>query len=233
MPSIKAVLASPDIAPSSIRGFASIDYRLSPHPNFPQDPGETPATNLRVAKHPDHVSDVRSALAYLDKEYGMGQDYILMGHSAGGTLTYQVLMGEAALEGSSLVSVPLPRVAIGISGIYDLPGLVTRFEGVHGGIYRHFVTGAFGSDEELWKKASPAYYPGKYSWPGGKVSMLAWSPEDTLIDEPEIECMVRKMTSDGTPMAIVKDLTGDHEVVWEQGDQIARLVKEALSHLAE
>jgi acetyl esterase/lipase len=225
------VLKSSNIAASSIRGFASIDYRLSPHPNFPQDPAKTPNIDLRIASHPDHILDVRAALAYLDKHYGMGQDYILLGHSAGGTLTYQLLMGEVALAGQPTVPAPLPRVAIGISGIYNLPGLVARMEGVHGGIYRHFITGAFSSDEQLWKEASPVNYPEKFSWPGGKGAMLAWSPEDTLIDEPEIDCMASKMKSDGTPVTIIKDLTGDHEVVWEQGDQVARLVAEALAHL--
>lgn len=231
-PSIKAVLDSSDIPQSTIRGFASLDYRLSAHPSFPQDLEDTPATDLRNAQHPDHILDIRAAIAYLDKEHGMGQDYILIGHSAGATLTYQLLMGDTALAGQASQPVPLPRVTIGISGIYDLQGLVTRFEGVHGGIYRSFVTGAFGSDEELWKKASPAHYHDKYAWPGGTIAMLAWSPEDTLIDEPEIDSMVRKMEGDGTPMAVVKDLTGDHEVVWEQGHQVARLVAEALKHMA-
>ncbi|KAL2212214.1 alpha/beta-hydrolase [Sarocladium strictum] len=232
-PSIEAVLASKDISASSIRGFASLDYRLSPHPEFPQDPVDTPAVNLRAAKHPDHILDVRAALAYLDKHYGMGQDYILLGHSAGATLTYQLLMGEEALAGHPIVPAPLPRVTVGISGVYDLPGLVARGEGLYDGIYRKFVTGAFGSDEEAWKKPSPVNFSGKYTWPGGKVAILAWSPEDTLIDEPEIDCLIRKMKSDGNPMAVFKDLSGDHEVVWEQGDQVARLVAEALSHLKD
>ncbi|KAK0392413.1 hypothetical protein NLU13_1908 [Sarocladium strictum] len=230
-PSIEAVLKSDRIPKSSIRGFASIDYRLSPHPSFPQDPAQTPVTDLRVARHPTHILDVRAALAYLDENYGLGQDYILLGHSAGATLTYQLLMGEAVLGGHPTASAPLPRVAVGISGIYDLPGLVTRFGDVYDGIYRKFVTGAFGEDEQLWRTASPVNYPGKFSWPGGKVAMVAWSPEDSLIDEPEIDCIADKMRTDATPMAVIKDLTGDHEVVWEQGDQVARLVAEALAHM--
>lgn len=225
------MLESKDISDSSIRGFASIDYRLSPHPKFPQDPADTPAVDLRAARHPDHILDVRAALAYLDEQYGMGQDYILLGHSAGATLTYQLLMGEDALAGHDMVPAPLPRVTVGIAGVYDLPGLVARRGELYDGIYRAFVTGAFGSDEEAWKKPSPVNFPGKYTWPGGKVAMLAWSPEDSLIDEPEIDCLIRKMKSDGNQMAVFKNLSGDHEVVWEKGDQVARLVTEALSHL--
>ncbi|KAF9766809.1 hypothetical protein IL306_000721, partial [Fusarium sp. DS 682] len=230
-PSIEAVLKSDNITASSIRGFASIDYRLSPHPGFPQDRAETPAAQQRVARHPDHIFDVRAALAHLDKQYGLGQDYILLGHSAGATLTYQLLMGEAVLASQPTIPAPLPRVIIGISGVYDFPGLVTRFEGVHDGLYRSFVTGAYGSDVQLWKEVSPVNYHGKFSWPGGMVAMLAWSPEDAVIDEPEIDCMVSKMKRDGTPMAVMKDLIGDHDVVWEQGDQVARLVAEALAYL--
>jgi|SRR5688572_18254165 pimeloyl-ACP methyl ester carboxylesterase len=254
-PSLEAVLKSDNITASSIRGFASIDYRLSPHPGFPQDYAKTPATQLRVARHPDHIFDIRAALAYLDKQYSLGQDYILLGHSAGATLVYQLLMGEAALasqpncrQSSQRTSnpfedcselqdlskeflAPLPRVIIGISGVYDFPGLVTRFEGVRDGLYRSFVTGAYGSDVQLWKEVSPVNYRGKFSWPGGIAAILAWSPEDTVIDELEIDCMVRKMKRDGTPVAVIKDLTGEHDVVWEQGDQVARLIAEALAHI--
>lgn len=154
-----------------------------------------------------------------------------MGHSAGATLTYQLLMGDAALAGQVAMPVSLPRAAIGISGIYDLNGLVRRFEGVHGGIYRNFVTGAFGSDEELWKTVSPVNNPSKYIWPGVALAMLAWSPDDTMIDEPEIDCMMRKLEADGAHLTVVKDLNGDHEVVWEQGQQIVRLVAEAIEHI--
>lgn len=48
--------------------------------------------------------------------------------------------------------------------------------------------------------------------------MLVWFFEDILIDELEIDCMVSKMKSDGMFVIIIKDLIGDYEVVWEQGD---------------
>src|SRR5205814_2005033 len=75
----------------AIAGFASIDYRLSPHPEFPQDRATTPASQYRGARHPDHLDDVRSALLYLQRRYGFGDKYVLVGHSAGGALAFQLL----------------------------------------------------------------------------------------------------------------------------------------------
>merc|ERR1712000_728938 len=73
------------ISPNSVAGFTSIDYRLSAHPDHPQDPANTPAASLRDARHPDHIRDVQSAIGFLKEEYGMGEDYVLIGHSAGAT----------------------------------------------------------------------------------------------------------------------------------------------------
>jgi kynurenine formamidase len=214
---------------SSVRGFASIDYRLSPHPQFPQDPDNTPATEFRGARHPDHLQDTRSALAFLAEHYGLTNDYTLIGHSVGATLAYQLLMGSDALMGAELQEVPLPAAIIAISGIYDMVGLVQRL----GEIYNTFTTAALGTDKKTWKQLSPALYAGNYksNWPEGRCNIIAWSRDDTLVDEPEIDAMTLKLSHDGLVTTVRKDLTKQHNVVWEEGTQVARLIADALAQL--
>ncbi|KAF8459006.1 Alpha/Beta hydrolase protein, partial [Terfezia claveryi] len=103
---------------------ASIDYRLSPHPAHAAV-GET-------VNHPAHLEDVQAALKFLNDTYQM-RNYILIGHSAGATLCFQILgSGTPCTE-------LLPKAVIGLAGIYDLRGLVEEYPD-----YRGFVEGAFG-----------------------------------------------------------------------------------------
>ena len=232
MPSMRQMLSSRDIAQSAIRGFASIDYRLSPSADFPQDPAETPGSELRQARHPDQVLDVRAALKLLEAEYQLSNDYVLVGHSAGATLAYQILMGEAALAGQRMPqTIPLPAAVIGIAGIYDLVGLNDRF----GGNYAGFISATFGTDQKAWQRASPAFFAASFKekWPGSPYSLLAYSAEDTLVDSVEADVMAAKLTSDGVDLSVIRDLTGDHDFVWQDGSQVARLVAQVLERLSQ
>lgn len=97
---------------------ASINYRLSHHPSHPDLD--------QSAKHPDHANDVRAALSFLQKEYGMdSRRCILVGHSAGAFIAFQVETNEAAV--------------VGVEGIYDLIELVKENHA-----YGVFVESAFG-----------------------------------------------------------------------------------------
>lgn len=118
---------------------------------------------------------------------------------------------------------------MGISGIYDLVGLDDR----HDGNYAGFITSAFSSDKKTWKAASPAEFTGNFkrNWPSSKFAILAWSHEDTLIDEPEIDAMAAKLIKDRINFSITKDLTGEHDHVWEHGSQLAKLVFLSLAQL--
>lgn len=198
---------------------------------MPQDPS-TPDTELRIAQHPDHISDVRMALRFLTDNYGLtaeeggeqGSGYVLIGHSAGATLAFQLFMTEDALSDS----IPQPAAVIGISGIYDLVGLDDRHTG-----YTGFISSAFGDSREDWKRASPATYSGNFArnWTADKPTILAWSADDTLIDEPEIDAMNTKLSQDGIRVSVIKDLTGEHDDVWKEGSQIQRLVELVIKDL--
>lgn len=218
-----------------IAAFASLDYRLSPHPELPQDPAETPPRRLRNALHPDHLDDVRAALAYLQRRYEhplVGGNYVLVGHSAGACLALQLLHSPG--------DVVLPKAIVGFEGVYDFTGLNARM----GGGYAGFLSGAFG-DPEGWDEVAPMTLSGSYgeSWGGregkgkgkgeGKILALGWSPDDDLIDEPEIDGMVARLERDGIETKVFKDLRGKHDEIWEDGSGVARMVLAALNNIGD
>ncbi|KAK6065767.1 hypothetical protein SCUP234_12387 [Seiridium cupressi] len=228
-PTINAILSSQDAGKTSIAGFASIDYRLSPHPSFPQDPEKTPSQEYRKAFHPDHIHDVWSALGLLQKTYGFGSNYVLLGHSAGATLALQLLMGSTALKGAPVPSdVMRPRAIIGLEGIYDLQGLVDR----HGPAYGELFEGAFG-EATNWSDVSPMKYENdfKSDWKEGELVVLAWGPDDELIDEPEIQGMNKRLIEDKVRTLVFKDLKGTHDGMWEDGKPFADTILKTLSAL--
>ncbi|KAF4119596.1 N-formyl-L-kynurenine hydrolase [Geosmithia morbida] len=227
--------SSPPLRPG-IAGFASIDYRLSPHPDYPQDPSSTPVNELRSARHPDHLRDVQSGLTLLSREYNLQDDrYILVGHSAGATLSFQTLT-TSSHDGGDRGS-PLPAAVVGVAGIYDLRGIDER----HGGGYAGFISGAFGDDAREWDAASPARFEGDYGallgrkdeggGPAQRKIFLVRSVEDELVDSAELQGMKSRLERDGVKVKAVDDLTGHHDDVWRGGDQMARIIGLVLESL--
>ncbi|KAL7793464.1 alpha/beta-hydrolase [Trichoderma afarasin] len=231
VPSIKHMLALADLPKSAVRGFASLDYRLSPHPRFPQDPASTPENEFRQAQHPHHVQDILSALRLLNAEYGIGNDYVLIGHSAGGTLVHQVIMNSGISDSWGPVA-PFPAALISIAGIHDLRGIVDR----HDTFYETFVIDAFGPDRLAWDAASPAKFPGSFKtlcpeFP--RVFILAASTEDTAIDMPELDIMEAKLIKDGITPLVLRNLHLEHDNIWEDGSQVATLAARAVAELQQ
>ncbi|KAK5627193.1 hypothetical protein RRF57_002908 [Xylaria bambusicola] len=233
---------------NAIAGFASIDYRLSPHPDFPQDPATTPKDQYRGAQHPDHINDVRSALVFLQRTYGFGGNYVLVGHSAGGALAFQLLATSSpsstgvAAEATLTEHPALPSAIVSFEGLYDFMAVDARY----GGAYATFFRGAFGDDPGSWDAAAPVKYTGNYAqkWPDGKFILLGWSADDTLVDEPEADNMARRLRDvDGfvnegqgegvgeKTLLLLKDVRGNHDEIWRSGEHIARMVWIALRTL--
>ena len=217
-------------APSRVAGFASINYRLSPHPSFTQDAATTPPFAARVARHPDHLDDVVSGLRFLQRRLGFGggggsgSDYVLFGHSAGAFLAYQALLFPAP-------DVVRPAAAVGFEGIYDLVGL----DGRMGGGYAGFMEAAFGADRAAWCDASPATAAGSFGvWAGEggpRLAVLAHSADDELVDMPEVETMERRLKGDGVKDVLVfRDLKGGHSDVLNDGS-FARVLVRTLEEL--
>ncbi|KAJ5249039.1 hypothetical protein N7468_000490 [Penicillium chermesinum] len=218
-----------------ISGFASISYRLSAHPDYPQNKKETPVTQYRDAKHPDHIRDVEAALAFLQNTYNFGPRYILVGHSCGATLAFQAVMGAVAghreqsfngaedsgidVEQVSMSPAPLPpkltahpMAIVGVAGIYDLRKLQNDHR--DSPAYREIIEGAFGTDELLWDAVSPAQMEGSRGieggWKTGRLVVLAHSKDDELVDE-------------GQQTALLEALKG-----WESKE--AQIPKRELAH---
>ncbi|ROW16019.1 hypothetical protein VPNG_02660 [Cytospora leucostoma] len=249
-PTINALLDNADPSTSvrsRIAGFASINYRLSPHPSFAQDPATTPAFASRAARHPDHLADVLAGLRFLRGRLGLvgdDDDYVLFGHSAGAFLSYQVVLQQHAGDGDGDDgggggAVPLPAAVVGFEGIYDLVGL----EGRTGGAYAGFIEAAFGTDRRVWAEASPATAPGSFAgWSslssssspsggGGRLAVLAHSPDDELVDLAEVDALEGRLRRDGVPNVLVfRDLKGGHFEVLNDGS-FARVLVRTLEEL--
>lgn len=223
-------------AASRIAGIASLNYRLSPHPQFAQDLDHTPDFATRTARHPDHLVDVLHGLRFLQGKFGFGSDYVFFGHSAGGFLNYQVLLGRSCYldvagdggrrQASFDDDVALPVAVVGFEGIYDLTGLDARMKGV----YSSFIEGAFGP-RSGWDAASPATAAGTFrTWSEGggvgKLAVLAQSRDDELVDMPECDKMEARLRRDGVANVLVfRDLAGGHFEVLQDGS-FARVLKE-------
>lgn len=225
-PIINKILKSKDEeAKCEIAAFASIDYRLSPHPEFPQDPATTPPERYRGAKHPDHLNDVRAALAFLQQRFGFGDRYMLLGHSAGGCLAYQLLMRPLNMlmlpPPKDEVEIELPKAIIGLEGIYDFTGLNKRV----GGSYTEFLTAALGPPKD-WDAAAPMKYGGNFRYRFQGVAVFAHSIDDELVDYAESEGMAERFKKDagGKGQKLTNELRGTHDEVWQDGRGVAKLV---------
>ncbi|KAG9234731.1 Alpha/Beta hydrolase protein [Amylocarpus encephaloides] len=214
----------------NIAGFATIAYRLSPHPSYPQDPN-TPKSELRVAKHPDHIADVKTALSLLQERYGFNSKYILAGHSCGATLAFQTALPIRTIN----TSPPFhnPETIVGVAGIYDMKLLVENHSSISA--YRDFTIGAFGHDEKVWDELSPSRFEGYDSvWPEGKV-YLFHSMGDELVDVAQVDSMAGRLR-EGKKMelrGVRKDLKKDHDGIWEDGKEMGEAVAFVLNDLRE
>jgi kynurenine formamidase len=195
-------------SPSLGVNAASINYRLSPHPSYPELTDNT-------AKHPDHLNDVLAGLQYLRDAHGM-RDFVLVGHSAGATLVFQVL---AELQKKNATGLRLPKALYGVEGIYDLKALVQEYPD-----YRGFVEGAFGEEGEWPKPLALGGYMG--------LVVLAQSDEDELLSWKQTEEMkerCEKSLGVGGGLRVVK-LVGLHDEVLES-DRLAAVVERYLREI--
>ncbi|KAK2796302.1 hypothetical protein FQN50_009628 [Emmonsiellopsis sp. PD_5] len=233
--------------PPRIAGYASVNYRLTAHPNFPQDPTTTGPMNLRNATHPDHLIDVKTAIRYLQDKYGFGQRYILVGHSCGATLAFQTVMGKVtssnpmSTDESFGPSIEPPFAIVGVEGIYDIRALRDTFKQYP--IYHEFIGAAFGDQEDIWDGSSPARVFGQAGieggWKHGRLAILAHSMDDELVDIGQLHTMAKTLkawetsgTQEGNHRVLfLDDLKGGHDEIWSQGSELARVIAKAIDEL--
>ena len=204
-----------------IAGYASINYRLSPHERYPEDE-KTDAYERRNAKWPEQLDDVLSALRWLQGKYGFGERYLLVGHSVGATMALL-----ACLKGKESKIEP-PLAILGVCGIYDFDALHKSF----GSEYEYLTKNA-GLTPESWKQASPALrerkeYEEKWSKGRKRWFLLAQSKTDGLVDWGQVEEMQKVFEGEGTEggevLVDVVEVKGKHNEVWEKGKELARCV---------
>jgi kynurenine formamidase len=225
-----------------ISGIASINYRLSPYPAHPTNPSN-PHDPARNARHPDHINDVLAAILYLQEKYSFGNRYVLIGHSCGATLALQVAMKRfwgsqydptAALE----LNVEPPLAIIGVSGIYDVAGLVD--DNAAQPAYRDLVVNAMGSGVKVWEEASPVNGDYEDGWQDGKLAVLVHSEDDELVAMKQPDTMWRVLGEQGFSEEVGSEKTRKfikvqgvkHDEIWEDGEALADVILQTVEDLA-
>jgi kynurenine formamidase len=212
-----------------VAAIASIDYRLSRHPEYPQDIATTPPNQLRNAVHPDHIADVRDALHLLCEKYALSDNYVLVGHSVGATMAFWLSMRSRSLGPLGIPeSLPMPRCIVGVAGIYNIRALVDNHAEIP--IYRLFVSGALGPKETDWDRLSPTLLTTSCdTWPNIDRILLAHSPNDGLVETSQTTDMEEALKH--TVMkekCAVMQLEGAHDEIWETGTQLGLCILAAL-----
>lgn len=211
--------------------FASLSYRLSPHPDFPhgvdadgvvvREPNSRVTAHKCGARHPEHLEDCLEGMRVLKRDFGMGR-FLMLGHSCGATLAFQVLERMQKVKGEG----GLPRaeeclMVFGIEGIYNLRGLIRE----HGEGYRGFIESAFGPENngKAWNEASPGVI-GIGGWKG--LVVLGQSDEDELIGWRQVEGMKKRCeeTKGAEGGVRVVKLVGGHDAVLEEEGGVGRVV---------
>lgn len=222
----------------SIAGIASLNYRLSPHPNHPTHPTGPDASEesnaARTVKHPVHIQDVLTGLAYLQR-LGAAKDYILAGHSCGATLAFQVAMDPSRWGLDVGVGCKKPNVIVGLNGLYDLLTFIEQPDTSHaklGTLYEAFTRGAFGDDKGVWAAVCPTVVEDwKIEWPEGKHVVLVQSSEDTLVPYSQLQLMKERLESPAGASLTVDELPAsrDHNDLWKQGDELLKILEQVAS----
>jgi kynurenine formamidase len=227
-----------------IEAFVSIDYRLSPYPLHPKDPSSEDDLS-RNAVHPDHLNDVKSALAYIHDKWAP-KEYILVGHSVGATLAFQSVAlkdsdSEAvekskAVEGSQESelsdsatqesTLPEPRAILAIAGLYELDILRNSDnEPVE------FVTSGFGKDADL-KKVSPTNLDYSLWRRADRAVVLVHSTEDEMVDKSQALAM-RNALVEQKVFGKCLETRGKHDLIWAKGGTLPSLIAETVEFILE
>lgn len=228
---------------SKVAGIASLNYSLSSHPEHEKLPSwlrmsPQARDSSWTAKHPDHITDVLRGLAFLQKIFHFGSNFILVGHSCGAALAFQVLMDASRwdLKEAEGLEFVRPKTVIGLNGLYDFPSLVRDPGHKHAWLkddYRTFIRGAFGDAEEVWRRTSPALvqsWSTEWNTVEGRKTILVQSQEDSLVPYGQLEALIEALQrSKSTDLQICEIMaSGDHNDLWLQGKRLAEILSKVI-----
>jgi hypothetical protein len=178
------------------------------------------------------------------------------GHSCGATLLLQYVSGIGLSEADKEGVQGGPEGLVLLCGIYSVPLLLQNHnppacpENISR-IYYDFIAGAFGQDRDAYRAVSPvAGKYGKETWRNGKLMVLAHSYEDELIERQQRDVMCVALDREGWGIVMedgdgeadigkesrvleVRDLKGGHDWIWEDGEQVAKLLADVVGRLVK
>lgn len=178
------------------------------------------------------------------------------GHSCGATLLLQHVSGIGLKDDETKNGDGGPEGLVLLCGIYNIPLLLQNHnpptcpENISA-IYHEIVEGAFGQDRELYRALSPV--SGQFrtaQWPNGKLMVLAHSYEDELVERQQRDVMCVALDREGWGIVMevgdgeaelgegsrileVRDLKGGHDWIWEDGEQVAKLLADVVDRLVK
>jgi kynurenine formamidase len=164
---------------------------------------------------------VAKALEFLEILYGISSGYILIGHSCGATLAYQL---TAQCGGAT---VPQPSTILGSEGIYNIPEMLKNHESP---MYREFTVSAFGEDENVWKDVSPYYSKEPALWINCRTLIISHSEDDELVEKAQAYMMLEKFAKTSEFNGVVRYIPafGNHDEIWGNPSEMARVIEAGL-----
>ncbi len=188
--------------------FASVNYRLS----TPPPPGQPPV------RHPDHVSDVAAAVAWIRSNAAANRidpsRVLLLGHSSGA-----FLVSLASTDTSHLTRAGVDprhvRCTASLDTEYDVAARIAD-----GGTAEAMYRNAFGDDPAVWAQGSPITHTG----PGAvRPSFLVVTRGGARRVEQSAD-FARRLRAGGTPAQLLDagalDHAGVNAAVGAPGDQV-------------
>lgn len=178
------------------------------------------------------------------------------GHSCGATLLLQHASGTGLTEQEKDAAQGGPEALVLLCGIYNIPLLLRNHDPPTcpaniSAIYYEFIAAAFGQDKAAYRGVSPvAGQYGTQQWPNGKLMVLAHSYEDELIERQQRDVMCVALDREGWGIVMeegdgeaelregsrvleVRDLKGGHDWIWEDGEQIAKILADVVGRLVK
>jgi kynurenine formamidase len=223
-----------------IAGFASINYGLSPRPGYED---ESEGDKSRSARHPQHLQDVQKALRWLKRVYNVGgagnngeYDWIIVGHSCGATMAFQLAMKLLPLHDDSDAgfgpAIRKPLALVGLAGLYNLPALIHNHSDEP--YYRAFVASAFGDDEKVWVEASPVNGDPETILRGLRAVIIGQSLDDGLVEMEQGRVMSEKLNDWQNAASVIEvRLEGTHDEIWQGGVGVVRGIEPVIERLFE